>query len=164
MRRRGFTLLEVAVAFCIFTVAATFLVTAMVNNMSRVETGHAFDDLIDLGRTRLEEAVAEGYPPKEEEGDWSDFQDTAGDIVHQGYAWRRIVRDATLPDWPEYAHSDEELRKKAGITEPYREVVVEVRRADEARRLDARVFSLHRLIPPPGAKNEQKKVDTGGGK
>lgn len=162
MRRSGFTLLEVAVAFAIFTVAGTFLVTAMVNNITRVESGHTFDDLIDLGRTRLEEAVAQGFPPKEDEGEWSDFEDTKGDILHQGYAWRQIVKDATLPTWPDFSRQDEERRKTSGLEEPYREIIIEVRRTDEAPVPGARVFSLSRLVPPPAAKVEQKVVKTGG--
>lgn len=163
MNRRGFSLLEVAVAFAIFAVAGTFLVTAMVNNINRIETGHAFDDLIDLGRTRLEEAVSEGYPAEEEEGEWSDFEDTEGDIMHQGYAWRRIVVDLELPKWPEFSDDDEARRLKDGISKPYREIAIEVRRTDEILTPLSRVFTLRRMIAPPPPSNAQQTVPTGGG-
>lgn len=150
-------------AFAIFAVAGTFLVTAMVNNINRIEKGHEFDDVIDLARTRLEETVSEGFPKDEEEGEWSDFEDTEGDIVHQGYAWRRIVKNYDLPTWPEFSDEDEERRLKDGLDKPYRDIIIEVRRTDEVLTPLTRVFSLHRIISPPLPTNAQKTVPTGGG-
>ena len=130
MKRRGFTLIEVVVAFAILAVALAFLVSAGTRTLSRVEHARRMEAAGVLAQAKLAELALAGPPAEAEETPWAPLEATS----NLGFpAWWR-KRTAPVPVDPSNSESP-----------TLRMLEVSIRLEDDPQ---APVWSLSTLFPP----------------
>ena len=166
--KKGFSLVEVLVAAAILVSVCSIFMSILFQQHSRVIGGDVEAKLFDLANSKLLELVDLGYPPEALDATpWEPFLSVAVENkeLHMDFRWRYYVVDFEEPEWIEDAYLDKELREKAGITDPYRLLTVEVQQftvegAENAENPVGLAMLLTRLMKPAKAETAEPETTT----